>query len=263
MDTTRLDYIDNYFLENADNFQLYIILHSLFNCITEEEITFLYFQYTKGNPYLKKTIESYILKRTTNEPKRNFIKIGKKLLEDFPQKDFRGQQSIRKFLSQFIRTLPVSIVKEYFDLLINSEKKWDRHQANNVADLLWDNEIEGKLLDNFYKYKDEYSLLPLIENLTPTDLGNFSVDNWTKDFPSARLKSRILKKVLSSKFDNYSFLEEIDPTYYLQAITIRKKSISEKLIKKLQKKLTPENKYYLIWCLSQTGDWNLVTKHLK
>lgn len=263
MDTTRLDFIENYFFENADNFQVYIILHSLFNCITEEEITILYFRYAKGNPDLKRTIESYILKRTTNEPKRNFTKIGKKLLSDYPNKDFREQQSIRKFLSQFIRTLPLPVVKEYFDLLIDSERKWDRHQANNVSDLLWSDEVEGKLIDNFHKFKDEYSLLPLIENLNSVDLGNFITSIWSNNFPSARLKSKILKKVANSKFNNFAFLEDIDPTYYLQAITIRKETISDKLIKKLQRKLTDENKYYLIWCLSQTGDWKLVTKYLK
>lgn len=262
MDTSRLDFIDNYFFENAENDHKFIVLHSLFNCITEEEITTLYFHHARGNTDLKRTIESYILKRTTNEPKRSFAKIGKKLLADHPEKDFKEQQSIRKFLSQFIRTLPEPLIQEYFDLLISSERKWDRHSANNVSDLIWNEDVEGKVLDNFYKYQDEYSFLPLIKNLTPTELGTIAAKFWTKEFPSARLKSQILRKIAQSEFDNYSFLEKHDPTYFLQALTIRKKPITEKLIKQIQRKLTSDNKYFLLWCLSQTGNWKLVTKYL-
>jgi len=263
MDMTKLDFIDNYFLANADSSHVYIVLHSLFNCITEEEISILYFYYAKENPDLKRTIESYILKRTTNEPKRNFAKIGKILLSDYPKKEFREQQSIRKFLSQFIRTMPLPIIKEYFDLLIDSDRKWDRHQANNVADLLWNDEVERKLIDNFLKFEDDYSLLPLIKSLDPIDLGEFISSIWSKDFPSAKLKSQIVKKIANSKFDDLVFLEDIDPTYYLHAITIRRETISDVLITKLQKNLKEENKYYLIWCLSLTRDFKLITKYLK
>lgn len=65
MDINKLEFINEYFIDHADDELIFLNLHSLFNCLTEEEISHLYFVYAKSNPDLKKTLESYILKRTT------------------------------------------------------------------------------------------------------------------------------------------------------------------------------------------------------
>ena len=262
VDRSKLEFIENYFYEHYNDDFFYVVLHSLFNCISDNELKVLYFENAKGNPTLKKTIESYIVKRTTNEPRRQFENIAKTLLSIYSEEEFQTQVTIRTFLSQFIRTLSKETVKHYFDLLIHSDKKYDRHRANQVADLIWNDEIEEYLTGNFNKYKDEYSLLPLIDNLDESKLCVLIENYWTQDFPSARLKSSIVKRIAKLDTEYLTFLKERDISFYIQALNIKKTRITEDEIKQLLKSATEENKYYLIWSLGMTGDWKETIKYI-
>ena len=97
-DIKKLQYIENYFYEHVEDDFFYVVLHSLFNCITERELQVLYFEYAKGNPSLKKTIESYIIKRTTNEPKRSFENVALTLLNNYSEEDYHVQVTTRSIL---------------------------------------------------------------------------------------------------------------------------------------------------------------------
>jgi hypothetical protein len=263
VDINKLEFIENYFYDHFNDDFFYIVLHSLFNCISDNELKVLYFENAKGNPVLKKTIESYIVKRTTNEPKRQFENIAKTLLSIYSEEEYQTKLTIRTFLSQFIRTLSNETVRQYFYLLVHSEKKYDRHRANQVADLIWDDEIEELLIENFNKYKDEYSLLPLIDNLKESKLCEQVEKYWTQDFPPARLKSSIIKRIAKLELDYLTFLNERDISFYIQVLNIKKIRIKEDEIELLLKSATEENKFYLIWTLGMTGDWEQTKKYME
>ena len=263
IDFNKLEYIETYFYEYFGSDLFYIVLHSLFNCISEDEIQSLYFQNAKRNPAFKKTIESYIVKRTTNKPKRQFDNVAKSLLNDYINQDYHTQVTTRTFLAQFIRTLSKSTIQTYFDLLIISERKFDRHRANEVADLILSDEVKGQLIDNFYKYKDEYSLLPLINNLNDKDLCIIIEKYWTKGFPSARIKSDILKKISNLEINYFSFLKKRDVSYYLQTLNLKQIDISDIEIKKLIATATEENKSYLLWTIGMSGNWKQTIKYIE
>lgn len=262
-DIKKLQYIENYFFDHVEDDFFYIVLHSLFNCISETELQVLYFEYTKGNPALKKTIESYIIKRTTNEPKRNFENVALTLLNKYPEEDYQTQVTTRVFLSKFIRTLSTRTIQLYFDQLIQSNRKLDRHRANEVADLIWNDEIEGQLIDNFLKYQDERSLLPLIENLDEEILCLIVKNYWSKEFPSDRIKSKIARKISKLDIDFISFLKERDVSYYIYILNLKKIKISDSLIQQLVKTVNEENKYYLIWTIGMTRNWKQITKYIE
>lgn len=262
IDIKKLEYIENYFYDHHEDDFFYIVLHSLFNCISEEELQVLYFENARGNTELKKTIENYIVKRTTNEPKRQFEGVALTLLNIYQKQDFHTQVTIRTFLSQFIRTLSTKTIQQYFDLLIHSDRKYDRHRANEVADLIWNDEIEGLLIDNFHKYKDEYSLLPLINNLKEENLCQLIENYWTSEFPTQRIKSNIVKKISKLDIEYFPFLKERDILFYIQVLNIKKIKISDLEINKLLNTVNEDNKYYLIWTIGMTGEWKLITKYI-
>lgn len=263
LDFQKLEYIENYFYEHHEDDFFYVVLHSFFNCLSEDEIQTLYFQNAKGNPALKKTIESYIVKRTTNEPKRQFDNVAKSLLNNYVNQEYHTQVTTRTFLAQFVRTLPVSTIEIYFNLLIGSERKLDRHRANEVADLILTDEIRDKIITNFHRYKDEYSLLPLINNLENEDLCLIIEKYWKIDFPSARIKSNILRKICNLEIDYFSFLKERDTSYYLQVLNLKKIAISDKDITKLISTETEQNKFYLLWTIGMTGNWKQTIKYIE
>lgn len=262
MDKYKLEFIENYFYEHCEDEFIYIVLHSLFNCISDSELQILYFENAKGNPVLKKTIENYIVKRTTNEPKRQFDNIAKTLLNDYINQDYATQRTIRTFVSRFVRTLPKKTIQLFFDLLIFSERKLDRHVANEVADLILSDEVKEQLLTNFYKYQDEYSLLPIINNFESEELCLLIEQFWTSDFPSNRIKSTIIKKISELDIDCFSFLKENDIVFYYQLLNIKKIVVSEVEIKKLLKNVTEENQYYLLWTIGMSGNWKQTTKFI-
>lgn len=263
MDTKKIEFVIDYFDSHHGDDFVYVIIHSLLNCLTEEEITFLYFNNDSSEKSLKKTIESYIGKRTSNEPKRSFDKIAKSLLKKWPEQSYREQLTTRTFLSTFIQSLPKSTVRTFFDLFINSERKHDRQKATSVAYLIWDDEIEGHLRANLKKYNDEGSLIHLIINLKGKDLCDLVRVIWKTNFPQPRIKSLISKQLENEPLDSIKFLEKIDPSYYIQILNKSGKKIGGETIKRLLKTMNEQNRNYIIWCLGLTGDWDLVTEQLK
>jgi hypothetical protein len=147
-------------------------------------------------------------------------------------------------------------------LLIHSDRKYDRNRANEVADLIWNDEIEGLLIDNFHKYKDEYSLLPLINNLKEENLCQLIENYWTSEFPTQRIKSNIVKKISKLDIEYFPFLKERDILFYIQVLNIKKIKISDLEINKLLNTVNEDNKYYLIWTIGMTGEWKLITKYI-
>ena len=263
IDIKKLEYIEKYFYDHHEDDFLYIVLHSLFNCISEKELQVLYFENAKANTKLKKTIENYIVKKTTNEPKRQFENVALTLLNIYPEQDFHTQVTIRTFLSQFIRTLSTKAIQQYFDLLIHSDRKYDRHKANEVADLIWNDETEELLIDNFRKNKDEYSLLPLINNLDAENLCKLIENYWTIEFPSQRIKSNIIKKISKLNIKYFSFLKDRDISHYIQVLNLKKIKISDSEINNLINTVNVDNKYYLIWTIGLIGEWKLITKYIE
>jgi hypothetical protein len=259
IDEKKLSYIENYFFENEEHEFLYLVLHSLFNCISEEEVAQLYLYNSRGNPKLRKTLESYVVNRTIKEPKRQFNAIAINLLDAYGESDYRAQIAIRVFVSKFVRTLPKETIVRFYETLVSSERKLDRHQANSVADLIWSDEIAGELIGNFYKYKDEYSLLPLIQNLEPRSLGELAKKFWTKDFPRPWLKRSILMKISSLSMENFEFLRIDDPLFFTQILSLKKGGFSEKEIRTLLKSFIGNDKYYFIWNIGLSGNWEQIT----
>lgn len=262
MDIKKLEFINEYFFAHHGEQYLYVVLHSLFNCLSDEEVALLYFDYARGNPELQKSLESYIVKRTQKEPFRSFEYIAKSILHDYQNQPSDRQVRIRMFLSQFIRTLSISCITRYYSLLINSSKKYDRKKASDVADLIWSEEVERDLRKNFIQYYDEISLSPLVDNLNAVDLFHLVENIWTKEFPSARLKSKIIKKLSDLPLDDMSFILEVDPIFYIQVLTIKKQTLSETIINQLLDSIDDNQKSYLIWCIGTSGDWDLLIKYL-
>jgi len=185
------------------------------------------------------------------------------LLNKYLEEDDQSQITTRVFLSKYIRSLSTTTIQLYFDLLIHSNRKYDRHRANEIADLIWSEEIEGLLTSNFHKYKDEQSLLPLIKNLDDEKLCLLIEDYWSKQFPSVRSKSLIVKKIANLDIDYAAFLKERDVSFYIKVLNIKKVEISEPLIQQLLESVNEENKYFLIWTIGMTGNWMLITKYIE
>lgn len=259
----KLEFIENFFFDHCERVEyVYIVLHSLFNCISDNELCQLYFYNSKGDHSLKNSIESYIAKKATNNSKRNFEKIALSLLSQYNEQDSKSQTAIRKFLFKFIRTLNKKTVLIYFNTLIGSDRKYDRHSANQVADIIWNDEIEGILIDNFYKYEDEYSLMPLVQNLNDKELCRIIQNYLTPNFPSRRLKKTIIEKISNLSVKKLSFLVNNDPLLYIQLLNEKKFKITECEIKKILPNINDDFKYYLIWTIGLTGDWELTYKYL-
>ncbi|MCE1164477.1 MAG: hypothetical protein LWX07_03635 [Bacteroidetes bacterium] len=230
--------------------------------MTEEEIIVLYFQYSNSIPELKNTIGSYIAKRTMKEPIRQFDKFANILLDIYPELDFHARVKLRILLSGFIRSLPKRTIKRYFNLLINSERKFDRRRANEVADLIWDNEIEKHLINNFKKYEDDFSLLPLINNLSEDKLCSLINCYWENNFPSPRNKNDIIKKISKLDIDKLIFLREKDVAFYILALNTKKKIISDKEITRILPNINENNQIYFLWSISLANNWSRLINYI-
>jgi hypothetical protein len=257
------EFISNYFFTHKGDDDIFLTLHALFNCMSEEEITRMYFDHCMANSDLKKTLENYITRRTVSEPRRYFDKVARRLMAAYQGEAYGAQLKIRVFLTGLIRSLPVQTIRIYFDLFIQSERIVDRRRAGGVADLILSDEVEGKLWDNFHRYKDEESLIPLVTCLSPDDLCRLMEKCWTLEFPSYKLKNVILSKITKSLPRRLAFLKEREPAYFLRAMAFKQIKVDAKILGQLGKTMTEEQKKFTVWYLGLTGDWRLVTKYIK
>lgn len=258
----KADFIFDYYLAHREEDDIYLTLHALFNCISEQEITELYFDQARAEPVFKKSLESYIVKRTTTQPLRRFDKIAKKLLADYPHEPYEMQLQLRVFLMSFMRSLSPEIIRTFYDLLITSDRVIDRRRAGEVADLIWCDEVEGNLWDNFHKYKDEESLIPLVKNLSDAGLCDLMEKCWTVGFPSYRLKNAVVPRLAKLPADRLHFLKKVEPAYYVRAMVLQGKKVSTTVINQLIKTIPAGESKFLVWYIGLTGDWDLLIKHI-
>jgi len=208
-------------------------------------------------------VESYVNRRSESEPRRQFDKIARRLMAAYPAEPYEVQIRIRVFLTGLICNLPKETIVVFFDLFIKSERVIDRRRAGAVADLIFSDEVEGKLWDNFHRYKDEESLIPLVNCLSAGDLCQLMEKCWSLEFPSYRLKNTILAKIANAPGKRLDFLKHREPAYFFRAMAFKKVKIDAQTVNRLEKTMKDEQKKFIVWYLGLTGDWNLVLKHIK
>jgi hypothetical protein len=197
-----------------------------------------------------------------SEPKRRFDQIARRLLAEYPAQPYESQLKNRVFLTGFIRSLPKQTIQIYFDLLIASERIVDRRRAGAVADLISSDEVEGKLWDNFHRYKDEESLIPLMNCLSEADLWQLMKKCWRAEFPSYRLENTQLSRINTIAVKELEFLKSRDPAYFIRAMAIKKGKVNARTIRQLVKMAKEEQKKFIVWYVGLTGNWDWVVKQI-
>jgi len=261
MNTRRVEFILDYISNHADDEFFYLNLHSLFNCLSEQDISSIYFQYGREISLLRRTIESYVVKRTTSLPLRNFDSVALELIKSYPDTDPKSQVAIRVFVSQFIRSQSKSVVKAYFEVLIHSHKIVDRRRAGEVADLIWDEKVEEMILENFSKYGDEDSLTPLAQSLNIIGLNSLLKRHLTPSFPSYRLKAQIAKRLVKLPVADFEYVKETDPCYFTQLMATKRLKVDRATIKLLKEAMS--GSVYTVWYLGLAGEWNTLVAEIK
>jgi len=262
-DLSKFAFIKQYFLDHENSKGCEVMVYSLLNCISEEEITVLYFDYTTDYTHFKDIVKNYIIQRATCEPIRAFNLLARRLLDIYVGEVYFKRLLIRKFLSQFIRATSTDIIKDYFDILSKSDMTVDRYIASKVADLLWSDEVKALLIANYHRKPDEYSVAPLIEWLEPELLCDLAKQYWTPTFPLLKQKKAILKRIIHLDDSYLSFLKERDPFSYLESLTMRNIGITEDDMSTIPQSLTEQEKNSLLWNLGLTGNWERMVKYLE
>jgi len=254
--------VTDYFLTHHEEEDIYLSLHALLNCLSEDEIGELYFEHCAVNPELKRSVESYIHRHSQTRPRRSFDKIARRLLAAYPKESYDFQIKVRVFLTGMVRNLSTQTIKTFFDLFITSQRVIDRRRAGEVADLIFSDEVEGKLWDNYYQHRDEESLIPLVRCLPPNDLCKHMKNCWTATFPSYRIKNQVIDKISAVEVTHLAFLKKRDPSYYVRAMVLKGRKVAAGPINRLKKTLPDDQQKFIVWYLGLTQNWDLVWKHL-
>ncbi len=267
MDTTYTKYISDFFYKHynddirlQDNF-FYLKLHALFNCLTPFEIITLYFKHSVNGDKLRDVLLNFI-KKKAEAKSIDFSLIAKDLISDYVNQSYKLQITYRTFLSQVIQYLDKEIIKDYFYLFVKSKRKNDRKKAYEVAKFLW-TEVEELIWDNLNIFDDEEAIILIIQYSESSKIIEQFESIWFKDFTSNWTKKQLLVKTHLENIKHFSFLKEYEPTFYIQALVIRNKPISQKFLYSVINKMKEEKNYFLFYYLGLAKNWELLIESIE
>jgi len=267
METPRTLYIRNFFYSNhtdddffRDSF-FYLKLHALFNCLTPSEIWTIYFKHLLHGERFKSTLLNFIRKKSETGS-IDFTLIAIELIENYTLQTYNSQIAYRTFLSQIIQSLSPKIIRDYFNLFIKSNRINDRKKAYIVAECLW-KDVEQIIWDNFFEFKDEVALKQIINNTKPYTIAIQLKNIWSIDFPRNWLKKLIIGKTRKENISHFKFIKNTEPTFYIQALSVRNQPIDKKLLHSVIKEMKKRRNGFIFYYLGLAKEWNLLTESLK
>ncbi len=267
MDTYRIIYISDYFYSNhteddffRDRF-FYLKLHALFNCLTPSEIKTLYLNHSLHSINFKRTLLNFVRKKAEARL-LDFSLIATELIENYSHQPYNLQIAYRTFLSQIITHLSKDMIRDYFNLFIKSERTNDRKKSYEVAKYLW-KDIEQTIWDNYFKFKDYGALIQIIYYSESYEIVIQLNNLWSKDFPDNRLKKLIIDKTYKEEISYFDFLMKSEPTFYIQALTVRNQLIDKNFLQSITKKMKRAGNRFVFYYLGLAKDWDLLTETIK
>lgn len=224
-------------------------------------------------PYLCRRLLQVLLVTHVRDSllKHVLIKItqGELLADSFVQELFsrfqNGDKHVRRsaatVLIRLIEHIPSQVAVELFNLLINSQSKLDRNRASQIAEFIFNNEIEQKLWDSWHCCHDNALLRVLAKKTTLESLRVRFAEIWHTESIPFRFKNEALKRLAAFDFNAVSFVENDKPVSYLTACVAANITVRDDFIEKLVKNAQSIRELgYVIWCTGKLRKTQLLLK---
>lgn len=230
-----------------DNLEIYSIL----NCMSEQDIEILFFDYGLEEIVVK-YIEKYI-----HEQGREYKEVTSHLLNEFEQNDVRERRNLRETLLAIIPYTDNSFQIQYFNLLANSENKIENRRAAQMSYLVWNEEIQQKIVDLYRENRDVFIAAVLIDNLSNEDISSYFKELWHESLRNS-YKQKLIDKSNLMEADLEDFLKRISLKSYLLSLLKRKEGLDE--IEKNYEKVAYEERTYIKWMAGKMRCSDLLVK---
>lgn len=262
MQTDKVTFISDYFFEKhteddffRDQF-FYLKLHALFNCLTASEVLTLYLEHSLHNEKFRSTLLSFV---GSSAAKRSidYTLPAKKLLENYTLQPYSSQISYRTFLNKVVKFLDRELIIIYFNLFIRSDRINDRKKAYEVADIIW-TEVEEMIWKNYFEFGDKGALEQVINHSSSQDIAQNVMKLWTGKSINNKLKKSIIEKTADEDLYHFDFLKTLEPTFYIQALLVRKLKIDKKLLGSIVKRMKKEQDGYIFYYVGLAKEWDLL-----
>ncbi|GAB2798632.1 hypothetical protein GCM10027275_50260 [Rhabdobacter roseus] len=221
-------------VENLDNLEIY----SIINCLNETEIEHLYFNYN-----LEYIIVNYITKYNKNHL-RDYNNIILDLLQGFDRLSIQERKELREslFTIAFSATLLTQI--KIFEKLLNSDDAIENRRAAQLSKLIWNEDIQEKVINLYLKKYDKFIAIELINNLSKDILLNYFLILWNESFRDKE-KEYMIEKTLPLNDTILDFLEQNNIKFYL--LSILKLNIRLDEVAKLYPSIEYYERTYIKW----------------
>ncbi len=221
-------------IDRLDNLEKYSIL----NCLSEDEIINLYFEYG-----LEDIIVRYI-EKYNHEQKREYTKIILDLLNVYEKNLPSERRTLRESLVTLVSTLKFEIQVRIFNLLADSDDVIENRRASQISKLIWNDEVQQKIIDIYRKNQDKFIAVQLIDNLNEEDILRYFQELW-KDSLRNFEKQKLIDKANNKGNLPEEYLKKVGLKFYL--LTLVKQRIRLDEVSKLYIELEYGERTYIKW----------------
>jgi hypothetical protein len=255
----KLDYIKRIVQKDEDGIigrpsDLYI--HSILSTINIKELINAYL--TLPDTKIKKSIESNIEKRIENETSDILYSSLYNLVST---SNYSKRQRIRKLLFAMLRKLDKIYTEDFFNIFYYSPYRNDISAALQISNVIWDVNINRKVLDDYLSTKNQLYLETYIKNGDHKTLVTYIEEIWEFQI-DYYLKLNIIRKLCPVYISKLEFLKSKEPDKYLFALTLSNIQVGDKILLDCFNQLNEKQKPYGILCLGKLKKWNLIEKEI-
>lgn len=232
-------------LDRLDNLEIYSIL----NCLSEEDIETLYFDYGLSE-IIVRYIEKYM-----HEQDRSYRNIIFDLLNQFESTLPEKRIKLREILVSLAFKSSYEIQSRIFILLSESENKIENRRSAQISKLVWNEDVQQKVVDIYRKSKDKHVAVELINNMDADDASRYFSELWNDSLRNSE-KQRLIEKANPSEVILDKYLKKVDLKHYL--LTMVKRNIRLNEVPVLYTGIEYKDRIYIKWTAGKYNRGNLL-----
>lgn len=234
--------------ERLDNLELY----ALMNCLDEDDLTILYFDYG-----LEHLVLNYISKYIKNQ-NRSYHKVIKDVYNSFSLREpYENRKNIRDYILSIFPQIDKELQYQFFYLLIKSDHYIDLRRAAQISSIIWDIKVKEAVIDLFRKNASKFIAEVLINNLSKNEVTKLFNILWSESL-SNTTKNSLIEKADFKAINLEKILDKLSlKSFMLLAL---EKGDYLKVIEEDYENLEYPDRIYVKWCVGKKGYADLLIK---
>ncbi len=179
------------------------------------------------------------------------------MLERVKVSNYLTRQRLRQLLEVMIPWLDAYRQLDYISYFLSSSYIYEQLSAIELAEKVWNEEIQQVLLDAYKNAQNHRILSVIILHTDAQHAIELIKEQWIVGIPKA-LIVKFMSRLKGRTVEELDFLTSVDPANYIALLRHSKGNIDDKTLQECYYRIPKKSRPFALWNLGHLGKWDLI-----